>query len=65
MKIELQVGKDYGDIFGLQKGEHLFYMGGETWKAVSPGKVDMVKESKGTTQKVIEYLNSPHYRIGV
>lgn len=65
-EIDLQVGKDYGDVFGLkaERGEHLIYMGGQTWKAVAPGKEDMVKESKGTTEKVIIYLNSPHYRVG-
>ena len=64
--IELQIGKDYGDVFGLkaERGQHLIYMGGQTWKASSRGKEDMVKESKGTTEKVIIYLNSSHYRVG-
>ena len=65
-KVSLIIGKDYGDVFGLkgEKGQHLIYMGGETWKAMSPGKDDMVKESKGTTEQVITYLSSPHYRVG-
>ena len=65
-KVSLIVGKDYGDVFGLkaEKGQYLIFMGGETWKAMSPGKEDMVKESKGTTEQVITYLSSSHYRVG-
>lgn len=62
----LEIGKDYGSIFGIDSktGKKVIYMGGNTWKAVMPGKGEMVKESEGTTKNAIEYINRPSYTMG-
>lgn len=62
----LEIGKDYGSIFGIdaKTGKQMIYLGGNTWKAVMPGKGEMVKESESTTKTAIEYINRPSHTMG-
>lgn len=60
----LEVGKNYGDIFGLPEEKKMIYAGGNTWKAVW-GDKEMIKESPETTQKALEYINRPSYGTGI
>lgn len=64
MTKELVIGKNYGEIFGLdpQKGQ-MIYEGGIKWTAVQ-GERKMTKECQKTTDKVIAYINQPSYRVG-
>lgn len=62
----LTVGKDYGGIFGLDKskGQHMYYEGGDKWRAVNGSKV-MTSDSKATTEKAKEYIGRPSVHTGM
>ena len=62
----LEVGKDYGCVFGLEssKGMSLVYQGGNKWLARKPG-AESVIESAGTTAKALAYINQPSIHMGV
>lgn len=66
MKNELVVGKDYGDIFGLdaRKGHKMIYNGGISWTAIK-GDQQMAKDSQQTTDNALEYINRPTYKVGI
>ena len=64
MTKELVIGKNYGEVFGLasDKGQ-MIYEGGIKWMAVQ-GERKMSKECQKTTDKVVEYINRPSYKVG-
>ena len=61
----LEVGKDYGSIFGLDagKGCHLYYIGGTMWRAERPG-LTVERDNAGATAKAIRYINQPSVQMG-
>lgn len=63
---QLEIGKDYGAIFGLDasKGSTLVYLGGDKWQATKPGATKELT-SPGTTAKAVEYINRPAIRMGM
>jgi hypothetical protein len=66
MTKELQIGKDYGEIFGLdsKKGQHLIYNGGYSWTGIN-GDVKKTFENKiETTNNALEYINQPSTSMG-
>jgi hypothetical protein len=58
----LEIGKNYGDIFGLdeQKGQKMIYNGGISWTAIN-GDKQFTKDSQETTDNAIKYINQPSY----
>ena len=65
MTRELEVGKDYGAIFGVSadKGCHLTYLGGNMWRAEKPGTVRDI-DSAASTAKALAYINQPSIQMG-
>lgn len=65
MKNELEIGHDYGFVFGLdtKKDQHMVYDGGNTWTA-REGERARQMDSPGTTAKVLEYINRPTILMG-
>jgi hypothetical protein len=65
MDKKLEIGTNYGDIFGLdpKKGMRMIYLGGNKWRCEKPG---VVKEIEGevTTKNAIEYINQPSIHMG-
>lgn len=61
----LQVGENYGDVFGFDKnlGQTMIYNGGINWTATNGDKMKTI-DSQGTTDKVIEYINRPIINMG-
>lgn len=56
-KSELQIGKDYGFVFGLNKDhQHMIYNGGISWTAVE-GEKSLTMDSQQTTEQVYKYIN--------
>lgn len=57
-KRELEIGKDYGFSFGLdkEKNQHLIYNGGINWTAIE-GERKMTIDCQKTTEKTLEYIN--------
>lgn len=53
----LEVGKDYGSLFGLDKSkdQHMIYNGNDAWTALD-GTRQMSLHSKAQTQKALEIL---------
>ena len=67
MSKQLEIGKDYGSVFGLDaktKGQHAYYLGGIKWRMEQPGK-QMECESQVTTDNAVKYINQPSYKVGV
>ncbi len=64
MKKKLEVGKNYGEIFGLseEKGK-MIYLGDNKWRA-EQGNRQMEKECEATTAKVMAYINKSSYKMG-
>ena len=59
MTKQLEIGKDYGFVFGLnpEKGQHMIYNGGNSWTA-KEGDREMTKENAvETSEKVFTYIN--------
>jgi hypothetical protein len=50
MDKKLEIGKNYGDIFGLdpKKGMRMIYLGGNKWRCEKPGAVKEI-EGESTT----------------
>lgn len=65
MMKELEIGKDYGFVFGLdlKKDQHMIYGGGDAWTA-KEGERTKQLDSPGTTTKVAEYINRPATLMG-
>ena len=61
----LEINHDYGFVFGLdkKKNQHMIYNGGDSWTA-KEGDRERTAESKGTTEKALEYINRPSYHMG-
>ncbi len=62
MKKQLEIGKDYGFVFGLdsEKGKAMIYNGNNSWTA-KDGDREMTKENATeTSEKVLTYINSGH-----
>lgn len=58
MEEQLEIGHDYGSIFGLDKskGQQAIYLGGNKWRLCKPGE-ERVVESEGTTRNAIKYVS--------
>jgi len=65
MTKELEIGKDYGSIFGLdsKKGQQMIYNGGISWTA-KQGDKEMTKDSQSTTDNALTYINQPTIKMG-
>lgn len=64
MTKQLEIGKNYGFVFGLdEKKGQIVFLGGDSWKAIKPG-MEKVMESADTTKKAIEYINRPTVHMG-
>lgn len=65
MDKKLEIGKDYGSIFGLKKeeGQKMIYNGGISWTAIQ-GEQQMTKDSQATTDNALNYINSPSIKMG-
>jgi hypothetical protein len=64
---ELEIGKDYGAIFGLdsKNGQHMIYNGDDNWTAIN-GEVKMTDNSPETTIEAINNLFlMPDYKDGI
>jgi hypothetical protein len=62
MTKQLETGKDYGFVFGLdsEKGKSMIYNGDNSWTA-KDGDREMTKENAiETSEKVLAYINSGH-----
>lgn len=55
---ELEIGKDYGFVFGLgkEKAQAIIYNGGNSW-TMREGDREQTIESAATTKKAVEYIN--------
>ncbi len=60
MSKQLEIGKNYGECFGLNpaSGQQLIYKGENNWLAIKPG-AERVLVSADTTAKALEYINRP------
>lgn len=65
MAKKLEVGKNYYDIFGSDTTgtKKLIYNGGINWTAINGDKT-MTIDNQAQTDKAIEYINRPSYKIG-
>lgn len=65
MKKQLEIGKDYGFVFGLdaKKGQTMTYLGGIKFIA-SNGIQSKEADSQGTYDKVLDYINLPRIKMG-
>ncbi len=65
MKKQLEIGKDYGFVFGLnaKKGQTMTYLGGIKFVA-SNGAQSKEADSQGTYDKVLDYINLPVIKMG-
>ncbi len=68
---QLELNKDYGDIFGLdkKKGQEMIYLGENSWKGVQKNtdgsiKREMVIESAAQTKNALDYINQPSVIAG-
>lgn len=64
---EMQVGMDYGFVFGLDpraKGQHMIYNGGDSWTMQERERSQTI-ESQGTTAKVKAYITQPSVMMGL
>jgi len=66
MEKTLEIGTDYGFVFGLDaknKNQHMIYNGADSWTA-KEGSRERTADSAGTTAKVLEYINRPTVMMG-
>jgi hypothetical protein len=65
MNKQLEIGKDYGIIFGLDasKGMMMIYQGGISWMCIKPG-AEKIIESQGTTDNAIKYISAAPVHCG-
>jgi hypothetical protein len=65
MAKQLEIGKDYGCIFGLSsdKGQYMIYGGGINWMAKNGDKTQTV-DSQQTTDNAVAYINRPSIHMG-
>jgi hypothetical protein len=65
-KQSLEIGTDYGRIFGLsaERGQHLIYQGGDSWLAQQPGSEKVVESAK-TTASALAYIGKTAVRMGM
>jgi hypothetical protein len=61
----LEVGKNYGSIFGLdeKKSNKMVFLGGIKWRAEKPGLTKEM-DSEITTKNALEYINRPSVHMG-
>ena len=66
MKKELKIGKNYGEIFGLDEksGKKMIYNGGISWTAID-GEKQMTMDSQKTTDNALKYINSASHGTGI
>jgi hypothetical protein len=66
MKKQLEVGKNYYDIFGSDTTgkKQLIYNGGISWTAID-GNRKMTMDSQKQTNSALEYINRPSYGTGI
>jgi len=65
-KIKLpEIGHDYGNHFGLEakKGQHAYYLGGISFRAVSP-KGERTADSQQMYDTIIDNINTPQISMG-
>ena len=65
MEKKLEIGSDYGFVFGLDhiKGQGMIYLGGVKFRAEN-GTASRDIESQGTYDKVHEYINRTSIHMG-
>ena len=63
---QLEINKDYGFVFGIdaKKGQHMIYMGDNIWQAKQLGKDPMDRKCEKTSQKVLDFINTPRINMG-
>lgn len=64
-KKELEVGKNYYEIFGNDESgtKKLIYNGGISWTAID-GERTMTQDNQKMTDKALEYINQPRVDMG-
>jgi hypothetical protein len=65
MARQLEVGKNYGEIFGLDPAQQKFmiFNGGVNWTAKNGDKTQTV-DSQQTTDNAVAYINRPSIHMG-
>mgnify|MGYP006943672271 CR=1 FL=1 len=58
----LEIGKNYGEIFGLTGNRQMIFNGGISWTA-KEGEREMTMDSQKTTDNAIEYINRPSHTM--
>ncbi len=68
---QLEINKDYGDIFGLDstKGQEMIFLGENSWKGIQKNtdgsiKKEMIVESAAQTKRALDYINQPSVIAG-
>lgn len=65
MTNQLEIGKNYGEIFGLEKSNGtIVYNGGINWTATQGDRI-MTMDSQAQTDAAIKYINQPSVQMGV
>lgn len=60
---KLEIGKNYGSIFGLKEHQQMIFNGGISWTAKETGK-EMTKECQKTTDNVLAQINKTSVTMG-
>ncbi len=63
MKKQLEIGKNYKQIFPNSRNDQLIYKGGIEWTATYDNN-EVTMESEEITNKALELLNRPNYGAG-
>ncbi|MFA4900862.1 MAG: hypothetical protein WC563_15195 [Brevundimonas sp.] len=60
----LEIGHDYGSMFGLPKGCSMVFDGDDTWTATKADGSKMTRKSPAQTAKVLADLSRPAVIMG-
>jgi len=61
---DLEIGRNYREIFGLSEGNEMIFNGGDSWTAKKTDGAEMTMESPKTTAAALEYLNKASISMG-
>jgi hypothetical protein len=61
---KLEIGKNYGSIFGLNEKQEMIFNGGISWTAKENGR-EMTKDCQKTTDAAFAYINRPSSGTGL
>ena len=64
MNKTLEIGKNYGSIFGLNEKQQMIFNGGISWTTKEGGR-EMTKECQKTTDSALAYINRPSSGTGL